>query len=78
MPQLLSPRAETIEAHVPRACDLQQEKPPQREACVPQLEKSHSQQPRPRATKKRENFQQTKVQEQMASQAISSKHLEKS
>ena len=28
-PQLLSPRAATTEAHVPRACIQQQEKPPQ-------------------------------------------------
>ena len=33
-PQLLSPRAATTEAHVPRACVLQQEKPPQWEACA--------------------------------------------
>ena len=32
MPQLLSPRAATTEAHAPRACALQQEKPLQREA----------------------------------------------
>ena len=31
-PQLLSPRAATAEAHVPRARALQQERPPQREA----------------------------------------------
>ena len=35
-PQLLSPRATTTEAHVPRACALQQEKPPQWEAHAPQ------------------------------------------
>ena len=29
VPQLLSPRATTTEARVPRACALQQEKPPQ-------------------------------------------------
>ena len=31
-PQLLSPHATTTEAHAPRACALQQEKPPQWEA----------------------------------------------
>ena len=31
-PQLLGPRATTTEARAPRACALQQEKPPQREA----------------------------------------------
>ena len=31
-PQLLSPCATTTEARVPKACALQQEKPPQREA----------------------------------------------
>ena len=35
-PQLLSPRATTTEACVPRACAPQQEKPPQREARAPQ------------------------------------------
>ena len=35
-PQLLSPRATTTEAHVPRARALQQEKPPQGEAHAPQ------------------------------------------
>ena len=35
-PQLLSPRATTTEAHMPRACAPQQEKPPQWEACAPQ------------------------------------------
>ena len=35
-PQLLSPRATTTEAHVPRARAPQQEKPPQWEACAPQ------------------------------------------
>ena len=35
-PQLLSPRATTTETHVPRAHALQQEKPPQWEACAPQ------------------------------------------
>ena len=33
-PQLLSPRATTTEACVPRAHAMQQEKPPQREACA--------------------------------------------
>ena len=32
----LDPRATTTEARVPRACALQQEKPPQWEACAPQ------------------------------------------
>ena len=32
VPQLLSPCAATTEAHALRACALQQEKPPQREA----------------------------------------------
>ena len=35
-PRLLSPRATTTEAHVPRARAPQQEKPPQREARTPQ------------------------------------------
>ena len=35
--QLLSPQATTTEAHVPRARAPQQEKPPQWEACAPQL-----------------------------------------
>ena len=35
-PQLLSPHAATTEARAPRACALQQEKPPQREARAPQ------------------------------------------
>ena len=35
-PQLLSPRATTTEAHAPRACAPQQEKPPQWEARAPQ------------------------------------------
>ena len=33
-PQLLSPRAISVEAHAPRARDLQQEKPLQQEACA--------------------------------------------
>ena len=36
VPQLLSPRATTTEAHKPRAHAPQQEKPPQWEACTPQ------------------------------------------
>ena len=36
VPQLLSPRATTTEAHMPRARALQQEKPPQWEAHTPQ------------------------------------------
>ena len=36
MPQLLSPRATTTEAHAPRARAPQQKKPPQREAHAPQ------------------------------------------
>ena len=35
-PQLLSQRATTTEAHAPRACAPQQEKPLQGEACAPQ------------------------------------------
>ena len=35
-PQLLSLSATTTEARAPRAQALQQEKPPQREACAPQ------------------------------------------
>ena len=35
-PQPLSPHATTTEAHAPRACALQQEKPPQWEARAPQ------------------------------------------
>ena len=50
-PQLLSPSATTTEARVPRACALQQEKPPQWEARAPQLEKAHVQRQRPSATK---------------------------
>ena len=38
--QLLSPCAATTEALAPRARPLQQEKPPRREACAPQLESS--------------------------------------
>ena len=36
--ELLSPRATTTEAHTPRACALQQEKPRQQEALAPQHE----------------------------------------
>ena len=36
VPQLLSPHAATTEAHAPRACAPQQEKPPQWEARAPQ------------------------------------------
>ena len=58
-PQLLSPRATTTEARVPRAPAPQQEKPPQWEArtlqrkVAPalQLEKAHVQQQRPNAAK---------------------------
>ena len=39
VPQLLSPRDVTTEAHVPRACALQQG-PPQWEACASQPERS--------------------------------------
>ena len=35
-PKLLSPHAATTEARAPRACALQQEKPPQREVHSPQ------------------------------------------
>ena len=35
-PQLLSLCAAATAAHVPRACVMQEEKPPQREACLPQ------------------------------------------
>ena len=35
-----SPWAATPEAHAPGACVPQQEKPPQGEACTPQLERS--------------------------------------
>ena len=38
VPQLLSPRATTTEARAPRARALQQEKPPQLEACAPHEE----------------------------------------
>ena len=38
--QLMSPCAASTEAHVPRACAPQQEKPPQWEACAPQPESS--------------------------------------
>ena len=37
--QLLSPRASTTEAHIPRACALRQRKPLQREAYTPRLER---------------------------------------
>ena len=55
VPQLLSSRATTTEARVPRPCAPQQEKPPQWEACASQqsspclqeLEKARTQQPRP-------------------------------
>ena len=47
--QLLSPCAATTEARVPRACALQQEKPPQ-------LEKAHAQQQRPNTAKKKKKF----------------------
>ena len=55
-----SPRATTTEAHVPRACALKQEKPPQWEARAPQrrvaparrqLEKARIKQRRPNAAK---------------------------
>ena len=56
-PQLLSPRATTTEACVPRVHASQQEKPPQWEAhtttksssCSPLLEKAHTQQQKPNA-----------------------------
>ena len=51
MPQLLSPRATTSEAGVPRARAPQQEKPPQWEARAPQLEKACAQQRRPNTAK---------------------------
>ena len=54
-PQLLSPRATTTEAHVAGAHALQQERPPQWEACLSQLEKAHMQQWRPNAAKKKIN-----------------------
>ena len=50
-PQLLSPCATTTEALLPRAHALQQEKPPQWEACAPHLEKARVQQQRPNAAK---------------------------
>ena len=46
-PQLLSPCTATTEAHAPRACAPQQEKPLQQVAHTLQLEKSHMQQQRP-------------------------------
>ena len=53
VPQLLSPRAATTEAHVPRVHAPQQEKPQQWEARFPQLEKAYVQQQRPKAAKKK-------------------------
>ena len=60
MPQLRSLRAATTEAHIPRSCALQQEKPLQWEAWAlqlesspysPQVEKAHMQQLRPSTAK---------------------------
>ena len=53
-PQLLSLHAATTENYLPRACDAQQEKPPQGEACTPQrtqLEKAGPPQWRPNTAK---------------------------
>ena len=38
-PQLLSQSATATEAHAPRACISQQEKPPQCDTCAPQLKR---------------------------------------
>ena len=46
-PALYSPRATTTEAHAPRACALQQEKPPQWEARAPQRRAACARQRRP-------------------------------
>ena len=46
-----SPEAATPEAHCPRACALQQEKPQQGEVCLPQLESSPCS-PQPEGRKK--------------------------
>ena len=43
-PPLPSLCAATTEAHAPRLCALKQEKPPQREACTLQLERTHTKQ----------------------------------
>ena len=40
-PQLLNLSAAATETHMHRACAGQQEKPPQREAHAPRLERSH-------------------------------------
>ena len=47
VPQLLSPQAATTDVWAPRACALQQERPPQWEARSPQQEKALTQQGRP-------------------------------
>ena len=54
-PALQSPWTTTTEAHLPTACAPQQEKPPQWEACTPQLEKARMQQQRPSTAKKYRN-----------------------
>ena len=41
---------------MPRARAPQQEKPPQSEACAPQLEKAHAQQQRPNAAKNKQIY----------------------
>ena len=52
----LSLRATTTEARAPKACAPQQEKPPQWEACSPQLEKARTQQQRPNTAKNKYIF----------------------
>ena len=70
MPQLLSLHDATIETHVPRACALQQEKPPRWGACAPQRRvapacrnqrKAHAQQWRPMQPKIRKTKQTKKL-----------------
>ena len=56
----LEPTSHNYWAHVPRACALQQEKPPQWEARLLQLEKARAQQQRPNAAKKKKKERHVK------------------
>ena len=56
----LEPMSHNYWARVPRACALQQEKPPQWEARLLQLEKAHVQQQRPNAATKKKKFKRKK------------------
>ena len=49
----LSPQLQLLKPTRPRAGAPKQEKPPQQEPCVPQLENARAQQRRPRAAKKK-------------------------